>query len=163
MEFGEQLVSRFNQLVSSLGDVMPGVLTCVTLGLAASFLSENYGGPVMLYALLFGMAFNFLAEEGKCVAGVELTSNVILRVGVALLGVRITIDQVTGLGIVPVVMVVFAVTSTILLAGVLHACWALVVTRVCFPAVRSPSAGLLLPWPCRLYYPKMRKVKEEPS
>ena len=114
MEFREQLVSRFNQLVSSLGDVTPGVLTCVTLGLAASFLSENYGGPVMLYALLFGMAFNFLAEEGKCVAGVELTSNVILRVGVALLGVRITIDQVTGLGIFPVVMVVFAVISTIL-------------------------------------------------
>ena len=113
MDFGKQQ-SKFDQLVSSLGDVMPGILTCVTIGMAASFLSENYGGPVMLYALLFGMAFNFLSEEGRCLAGVELTSSVILRIGVALLGVRITVDQVTDLGVIPVGMVIFAVTSTIL-------------------------------------------------
>ena len=65
MKTGWPQVSKLNRLVSSLGDVMPGVMTCVTLGLAASFLSEHYGGPVMLYALLFGMAFNFLAEEGN--------------------------------------------------------------------------------------------------
>ena len=92
MEFGEQLVSRFNQLVSSLGDVMPGVLTCVTLGLAASFLSENYGGPVMLSALLFGMALNFLSVDGQCGAGVELTSSWGLRCVVALVGVRLPLS-----------------------------------------------------------------------
>jgi len=93
---------------------MPGVLTCVTLGLASTFISEHYGGPVMLYALLFGMAFNFLSEEGRCLPGVELTARSILRFGVALLGVRITVDQVTDLGILPVVMVIGAVISTIL-------------------------------------------------
>jgi uncharacterized integral membrane protein (TIGR00698 family) len=114
MDVDNQRESRFDRLGSSLGEVMPGILTCVTLALAASFLSEHYGGPVMLYALLFGMAFNFLSEEGKCLAGVNLTSTVILRFGVALLGVRITVDQVTDLGVTPVVMVIFAVTSTIL-------------------------------------------------
>jgi uncharacterized integral membrane protein (TIGR00698 family) len=97
---------------------MPGILTCVTLGMASSFVSEHYGGPVMLYALLFGMAFNFLSEEGRCMPGVELTARTVLRIGVALLGVRITIDQVSDLGIWPVAMVIGAVISTILVGWV---------------------------------------------
>jgi len=95
------------------GLLMPGVLTCITLALAASFLSEHYGGPLMLYALLFGMAFNFLSEEGACIAGVEMSARTILRTGVALLGARITIDQVAGLGLAPVLTVIAAVASTI--------------------------------------------------
>jgi uncharacterized integral membrane protein (TIGR00698 family) len=102
-----------SRLRSTSSELMPGILTCVTLGLASSFVSEHYGGPVMLYALLFGMAFNFLSEEGRCMPGVELTARTVLRIGVALLGVRITIDQVSDLGIWPVAMVIGAVISTI--------------------------------------------------
>jgi uncharacterized membrane protein YadS len=40
----------------------------------------------MLFALQLGMAFNFLHEEGRCVAGIESTSHRLLRLGVALLG-----------------------------------------------------------------------------
>jgi len=116
MEHSEQPASSslLDKLASRLSELMPGVLTCVTLAMAAAFLSEHYGGPVMLYALLFGMAFNFLSEEGRCVAGIELTSRTILRFGVALLGVRITITEVSELGLWPVVMIIVAVTSTIL-------------------------------------------------
>lgn len=103
-----------SRLRSTSSELMPGILTCVTLGLASTFISEHYGGPVMLYALLFGMAFNFLSEEGKCMPGVELTVRTVLRFGVALLGVRITLDQVSDLGFWPLAMVVGAVISTIL-------------------------------------------------
>lgn len=96
-----------------LAELAPGILTCVTLGLASTFVSENYGGPVMLYALLFGIAFNFLSEEGKCLPGVDITARTILRFGVALLGVRVTVDQVSDLGFWPVAMVIGAVISTI--------------------------------------------------
>jgi uncharacterized integral membrane protein (TIGR00698 family) len=106
------------RLRSTASELMPGILTCVTLGLASSFISEHYGGPVMLYALLFGMAFNFLSEEGRCMPGVELTARTVLRIGVALLGVRITIDQVSDLGIWPVAMVICAVISTIFVGWV---------------------------------------------
>jgi len=102
-------------ITEKFSEVMPGVLTCITLAMAAAFLSEHYGGPVMLYALLFGMAFNFLSEEGRCLAGIELTARTILRFGVALLGVRITIAEVADLGLLPVVTVIVAVTSTILI------------------------------------------------
>ena len=55
----------------------------------------------MLFALLLGMALNFLAEEGQCRQGIQLAATGILRVGVALLGLRITVGQVTALGWVP--------------------------------------------------------------
>ena len=108
---------RLRKAQTLFNQFSPGMLTCLTLGLAATFISEHYGGPVMLYALLFGMAFNFLSEEGRCLPGVELTSRSVLRIGVALLGVRITLDQVMALGLWPVLMVVGAVVSTILVAG----------------------------------------------
>jgi len=49
----------------------------------------------MLFALLFGMAFHFLHEEGRCVAGIEFTFAIRLCCGsgVGLLGVRITLGQ----------------------------------------------------------------------
>lgn len=94
--------------------VYPGVLAALTIGLASTFLSDHYGAPVMLFALLIGMAFHFLHEEGRCVAGIEFASRTILRVGVALLGVRITFDQIGSLGAAPVAMVVVGVATTLL-------------------------------------------------
>jgi uncharacterized integral membrane protein (TIGR00698 family) len=76
----------------------------------------------MLFALLFGMAFHFLHEEGRCVAGIEFASRTILRIGVALLGARITATQIASLGAIPVLMVIVAVSTTIFL-GWLAARW----------------------------------------
>lgn len=101
------------------GDVLfavyPGVLVALTIALASTWLSQHYGAPVMLFGLLFGMAFNFLHEDGRCVAGIEFASRSILRAGVALLGVRITLSQMISLGPVPVITVIVGVISTILL------------------------------------------------
>jgi uncharacterized membrane protein YadS len=41
--------------------VFPGVLACAVVAAAATFLSQHYGAPVMLFALLLGMAMNFLS------------------------------------------------------------------------------------------------------
>jgi len=49
----------------------------------------------MLFALLLGMAFYFLSQEGPCVAGIEFASKRILRVAVGLLGAQITISAVS--------------------------------------------------------------------
>lgn len=95
--------------------IYPGVLAALTIGLAAAFLSDHYGAPVMLFALLIGMAFHFLHEGGRCVAGIEFASRTILRVGVALLGVRITFDQIASLGAGPVFMVIAGVATTVVI------------------------------------------------
>jgi uncharacterized integral membrane protein (TIGR00698 family) len=91
----------------------PGLAIAAVIAIAAMFLSEHYGGPVMLFALLLGMALNFLSHEGKCVPGIQLAASLVLRVGVALLGVRITLAQVTGLGWGTVALVIGAVIVTI--------------------------------------------------
>lgn len=65
--------------------IYPGLLVAATIALAATWLSQQYRSPVMLFALLFGMTFHFLHEEGRCVAGIEFSSKAVLRVGVALL------------------------------------------------------------------------------
>ncbi len=93
--------------------VWPGFLVAATIALASTWLSQHYGAPVMLFALLFGMAFHFLHEEGRCVAGIEFSSKALLRLGVALLGVKITLSQIASLGVMPIATVVVGVVSTI--------------------------------------------------
>jgi uncharacterized integral membrane protein (TIGR00698 family) len=94
--------------------IFPGLLVAVTIAVASTFLSDRYGGPVMLFALLLGIAFNFLSEEGgKTAAGITFSSKALLRLAVGLLGARITFAQITALGLTPVVMVIGAVVLTI--------------------------------------------------
>lgn len=91
----------------------PGLATAAVIALAATFVSEHYGGPQFLYALFFGIAFNFLGEDPRTRAGVELAARTVLRLGVALLGVRITLEQIVSLGAATVLLVVVAVLCTL--------------------------------------------------
>ncbi|MGZ5040140.1 MAG: YeiH family protein [Usitatibacter sp.] len=94
-------------------DVAPGLSVAAVVAIAATFLSLHYGASAMLFALLLGMALNVLAEEGKCLPGIQLASTSVLRAGVALLGLRITIAQVEALGLGTIVLVVAGVALTI--------------------------------------------------
>lgn len=98
--------------------IYPGLMAALTIGLAATWLATLYGAPAMLFALLMGMAFHFLHEEGRCIAGIEFASTSVLRIGVALLGVRITFDQIASLGMGPVLTVIAGVVTTIALGFV---------------------------------------------
>jgi uncharacterized integral membrane protein (TIGR00698 family) len=91
----------------------PGILMSVVVAVAAMSLAEHYHASAMLFALLLGMAMNFLSTEGRCVPGIGFSSSTLLRIGVALLGARITLAQITALGVLPVAMVVFSVALTI--------------------------------------------------
>ncbi|MBI5255575.1 MAG: putative sulfate exporter family transporter [Burkholderiales bacterium] len=93
--------------------LFPGVLASAVVAAAATFLSQHYGAPVMLFALLLGLAMNFLSTEGPCAAGIEFSARQLLRIGVALLGLRITLGQIAELGWHPVLIVVLSVVLTI--------------------------------------------------
>ena len=82
--------------------------------MTAQFLSEHYGVPAMLMALLLGIAFHFLAEEGRCVPGIEFTARTVLRLGVALLGMRISVGLLVDLGAGVIALIVGGVVATIL-------------------------------------------------
>ena len=109
----QRLAQRLVTGRSQLGRLFPGLLASAVVATAASFLAEHYGAPVMLFALLLGLAMNFLSVEGPCKPGIEFTARHVLRWGVALLGLRITFAQVATLGWGPVVMVLISVSVTI--------------------------------------------------
>lgn len=92
---------------------LPGILISVIVGLAALFLSEHYGAPAMLFALLLGIAMSFLYEGTKCKEGIEFTACHILRIGVGLLGLRIAFGDLAALGWKTALLLVVAIVSTI--------------------------------------------------
>lgn len=93
---------------------LPGIWVTVITGLAALFLSQHYGAPVMLFALLLGLALSFLYEGTNCQKGIEFTACHILRIGVALLGLRIAFDDLVALGWQTGLLLVAAIVSTLL-------------------------------------------------
>jgi uncharacterized integral membrane protein (TIGR00698 family) len=96
--------------------MLPGMLASIGIAAAASFLAEHYGAPVMLFALLLGMALNFVAAQERYQPGIEFASRSVLRVGVALLGLRITLTQIVALGWQPVALVCISVAITIVVS-----------------------------------------------
>ncbi len=90
-----------------------GLALAVVIAVTATFLSDHYGAPVMLFALLIGMAFNFLSEDANCVKGIDFSAKTLLRFGVGLLGLRLSIGDVESVGLVPVVAVVGFVLATL--------------------------------------------------
>ncbi len=98
---------------ASIQRIWPGLIAAVIIAIAALFLAEHYRASAMLFALLLGMALNFLGQEGRTVEGVKWTSSTLLRIGVALLGLRITFSEIAGLGVNVTLLVVCAVIATI--------------------------------------------------
>lgn len=90
-------------------------MVSLVVGIAAMFISEHYGIPVMLIALLLGMAMNFLSEDSRHQTGLDFTAMHVLRTGVALLGLRITVDQITSVGWQPLAAIAISVALTIVL------------------------------------------------
>lgn len=94
---------------------LPGTVLAGVIALAATFVSTTHGGPQLLYALFFGVFFNYLSGEPRTQPGLELCARGLLRLAVGLLGARITLQQIQSLGWSTAAIVVSAVLSTLLL------------------------------------------------
>jgi uncharacterized integral membrane protein (TIGR00698 family) len=92
---------------------IPGALICAVIALSATFISEHYGGPQLLYALLIGLSLHFLSLQESTGVGINFCAKTVLRIGVALLGIRITLGQVSHLGMSVGLMLILAVALTI--------------------------------------------------
>lgn len=106
-------MSRVANLHSRLRELFPGVLVSILVALSAQFVAEHYGAPAMLMALLFGIALNFLSVEGPCGPGIQWGAKTVLRFGVALLGLRISVSMISDLGFGLVSLVILGVIATI--------------------------------------------------
>lgn len=98
--------------------LLPGTALSGVIAMAATLVSTLHGGPQFLYALFFGVAFHYLSHDAHTRPGIEFCSRTVLRLGVGLLGARITASQIAGLGWSTAAIVIAAVVTT-LLCGVL--------------------------------------------
>jgi len=108
-------MQKFTKAMLSLRgqQLFPGLTLVLTIAAAANFMAEHYGAPVMLFALLIGIAFNFLADDSRCRAGIEFASNALLRIGIVLLGARITLADISSIGLSAFVTVIGLIIMTI--------------------------------------------------
>ncbi len=91
----------------------PGALVAVFATLAAAFLSDHYGAPLTLMALLVGLSLNFLSSDVRLKQGIDFSSRLLLRWGIVLLGVRVTVSEIFSLGPFALLSVVVIVAATI--------------------------------------------------
>lgn len=99
--------------LSELRERFPGLALCAVIAAASTLISQSYGGPLFFYALLLGMAFNSLLKGSPLVPGVQWTTSTLLRVGVALLGLRLGLDMVHDMGGLPFLVVLSGVGATL--------------------------------------------------
>lgn len=99
--------------------VAPGLLLCMVIGMAAAFVETRWGGPRVLYALLMGMAFHELSQQPRQANGVHFSAQTLLRLGIGLLGARITFQDMSALGWPTACAVVAGVLSTLACVAIL--------------------------------------------
>lgn len=100
--------------VNKIRQLWPGVLTVTLIAIASKSLSLHYGAPAMLIALLVGLSLNSLFVSTPAEVGVNFASKPLLRFAVGLLGVRVSFDLLTQLGLSFVLMII---ASVVLLIG----------------------------------------------
>lgn len=111
---------------------IPGIAICAIASAAAAWLSQNYGVPIILAGLLLGLAVNFAAGDPRTHQGLDATSRHGLRIGIVLLGLQVTVMQVSAMGIVP-----FLGLALVMAAAIIAAMVAARITK------QSAAAGLL--------------------
>lgn len=135
-----------NAPVGAVRKLIPGLLMTALVAMAAAFLGSHYKGSMLLFALLLGLSLHFVSEDKRCSAGIQFASSTLLRVGVALLGLRLTVEHVVTLGWQTVVALFFSVALTIglalLLAKLLRIERSLGLLMGCATAICGASAAL---------------------
>lgn len=125
-----------------------GFLVATVVAVAAQFLSEHYGAPAMLMVLLLRIAFNFLAEDSPCRPGIKFTSRTVLHIGVALMGARISVELISGLGMELIALVFARVVVTIFFgllgARLLNRGWRLGLLTGASLAICGASAAMVI-------------------
>ncbi|HYZ48115.1 MAG TPA: putative sulfate exporter family transporter [Sphingomonas sp.] len=76
----------------------PGLGVTALAALAAAWLGDHYHAPLMLMGLLIGLAFNFLSADARLHAGLGFASKTLLRWGIVLVGLQVTVWQIAALG-----------------------------------------------------------------
>jgi uncharacterized integral membrane protein (TIGR00698 family) len=99
--YGEFTLSEQGADQTPVQPLLPGLIVCIIAALAATWLSDHYGMPVILLGLLIGLALNFIAADDRTHRGLDFASRTFLRIGIVILGTQVTFAQIAAIGILP--------------------------------------------------------------
>ena len=102
----------------SLREHIPGLVFMGVATLAAGFLADHYHVPITLMALLIGLALNEIGSDKRLEPGLVFASHSLLRIGIVLLGLRVSAGQLAHFGPAGLAAVC-GIAALVLLAGVL--------------------------------------------
>ncbi|HWW56448.1 MAG TPA: putative sulfate exporter family transporter [Sphingopyxis sp.] len=111
--YGEMLLEANPPARRRWRDYLPGILVTGIASLAAAWLADHYAAPIVLMGLLIGLALSFLSQDERTHAGLDLMSQTALRVGIVLVGARITAVQLVDLGPLPFALLVLIMLAVI--------------------------------------------------
>lgn len=77
--------------------LVPGIALACSLGLAAMWVGQAWPIPPVLVALALGVALSFLFDRAALAGGIEVSARDLLRVGVALLGAKVTFSEIAAM------------------------------------------------------------------
>ena len=103
-----------------LRNILPGLAVAVFVAALSQLIADNSILPAMLMALVIGLALSRLNSIASLRPGIAFGAKPVLRIGVALLGARISFDMVFALGLPMVVLLALSIAATIVF-GVLLA------------------------------------------
>jgi uncharacterized integral membrane protein (TIGR00698 family) len=109
--------SRATQTAAWLRSVAPGVglsaVVAVLAVLGAPIIAKVFPIPAMVIALLIGIALNPIAHTPRFQPGIVFCLKTILRWAVALLGLRIAINDIAALGFATAALVIISMAVTV--------------------------------------------------
>ncbi|MBB3034874.1 YeiH family protein [Alteriqipengyuania lutimaris] len=106
--------------VSLLPGYLPGLALAGTITACAYVCDAAFGVPLMVTALVLGLAVHELPLGKAYAAGIDFAARPLLRAGVAMLGAGITAQQIAPLGLATVLLAMSGVAAT-LACGILVA------------------------------------------
>jgi uncharacterized integral membrane protein (TIGR00698 family) len=102
--------------LSKIKDYSPGLLVCILAGILAAYISEITMTPVMLLAIIIGLLLHVLNSVSILKDGINWSSRGLLYAGVALMGLRIDLTDLTQIGFMAPLFVIITLITT-LIAG----------------------------------------------
>ncbi len=89
---------------ASATSLVPGLSVSILAAMAATFAGKLTGGPAPLFAMLAGLALRPLMVGSDYGPGLVFAGGRLLYAAIALLGVRISLDDIAALGVEPVLI-----------------------------------------------------------
>ncbi|MEM6913888.1 MAG: putative sulfate exporter family transporter [Pseudomonadota bacterium] len=102
-----------SEVFRQFAGLLPGLGLAIAVAILSQVIADNSILPAMLMALVIGLALNKLNSNATLKPGIVFGAKPVLRIGVALLGARISFDMVVALGLPMVLLLAVSIAATI--------------------------------------------------